>query len=69
MAKLYRVLRTGISQRDGDGWKNPPIGSRIELTPEAAAHMMNEVPPYVEEVPAASKARAFASAEPKEETE
>jgi len=46
----FKVLREGISQRAGDLWISPRVGTTIELSDSAARHMLSEVPPFVEEV-------------------
>lgn len=61
MSRKYKVLRTGISQQEGDHWVSPKIGSTIELSDSAAAHMLFEVPPFVEEVKGPEKGRLSSS--------
>lgn len=41
-AKLYRVVKAGVSQRDGDGFVERAVGEDIALSPEALAHLMAE---------------------------
>jgi len=38
----YRVLRDGVSQREGTGFVERKVGDLIELSPEAAAHLLAE---------------------------
>jgi len=50
MSRKFKVLRAGISQRAGDLWISPKVGSVLELSEAAAGHLLSEVPPFVEEM-------------------
>lgn len=56
MAK-FKVIRAGISQRDGDQWKSPPIGALIELSETAATHLLSVDPPFVAKLDASEKSK------------
>jgi len=68
MTKKFKVLRSGISQRVGDGWKNPKVGELIEVSEAAAAHLLGEDPPFIAEVEV-PRARPSAAEKEKEEME
>jgi hypothetical protein len=40
--KEYRLLRGGVSQREGDSWKEYDEGDLIALSKEAAEHLAAE---------------------------
>jgi len=52
----YRVLRDGVSQREGTGFVERKEGDLIELSPEAAAHLL--ATQYVEEDAKPARAKA-----------
>ena len=48
MGQKYKVLRGGVRQRDGAGWKRKSVGSTVELSDSAAASLLSRTPPVIE---------------------
>jgi hypothetical protein len=40
--RLYRVLRAGVRQRVGDGWRSPAVGDLINVSDLAAQLLLQD---------------------------
>jgi len=52
MESKFKVLRAGITQRDGEKFKKIKRGDIINLSPSSAAYFLSTSPPFVEDASA-----------------